>query len=153
MAHDSAISSLQVPECCRNKHSIGKPLSENTMEKAFFVAERLSAIALGVFAALTPPLFVPSFAFGVLLGLLGVGESVPNYSRAKSCSQGFLEQTTGIKLPDSLALASGFAVTAVHVDHHPEVFVPIVGISLGMWAGHTMRSSASLCYRKFAYRS
>jgi len=155
MANDVAIGLNEAISCCDHKHTVKEYSQAKIMEKAFYLAERLSAIALGVFAATAfPALFFPTFAFGVVLGLAIPGESSQHYGSLSSCSQGFLEQTMGVKLPDSVALAAGFAVTAVHIDHHPEVFARIAGVTVGMKVGQLARAGFDLCYRKVAsYRS
>lgn len=123
------------------------------MEKAFRDSEKICAIALGVLAALTEFwLFLPSFAVGALIGIFNHKESshAHHHSTEGGCSHGFIEQATGVKLPRSLALAAGFAVMSVHIDHHASVFVPIVGVTLGIWAGNAVEPSLSLGFRKFA---
>lgn len=155
MAYDAAISLDQPVSCCGHKHSAKEHSQETMAEKVFYLAERLSAVALGVFsAAVFPVFFFPMFAFGTLLGLAIPGESAQRRGPVSSCSQGFLEQTLGVKLPDSVALAAGFAVTAVHIDHHPDVFARIAGVTVGMKTGQLVRAGFDLCYRKIAaYRS
>jgi hypothetical protein len=52
-----------------------------------------------------------------------------------SCTQGFIEQLTKVKLPPLASLIANLAVTWCHIHCHPRFFVPIVGGSLGAWAG------------------
>jgi hypothetical protein len=151
MSHDFvAVGAGEVAGCCGHKHAVREVNREKISDKIFYLAERLSAIALGIFAAVEfPELFVPTFVFGMILGLAIPGNSVSHHGAITSCSQGFLEQTLGVKLPDSVALLAGFGVTAVHIDHHPEVFARIAGVTVGMKAGQMVRAGIDLCYRKF----
>ena len=128
---------------------------ETSSDKAFRLIERVSAIGLGVIAALTEFwLFVPSFIVGGLIGVFSYKEPDHVHSHKDgSCSIGFFEQITGVKLPRSLGLAAGIAVTAAHIDHHASVFVPIVGVTLGIWAGKALASSLNLSYKKIVVQS
>lgn len=142
--------------CCKQSQGpFLSPSMENKMEEAFRIVEKISAVALGALAALTAFwLFLPSFVVGALIGVVGHKTSTISHSHhhkvESSCSHGFIEQTTGVKLPQSLALAAGVAVMAVHIDHHASVFVPIVGVTLGIWTGNLAAPSLSFCMRKFA---
>jgi hypothetical protein len=115
----------------------------------FYLLEKVSAIALGCFAAkASVHLFLGYFLIGTAIGLYqyfytNVADRIAK-TRTPSCSQGLLEQLTGAKLPSVISLATNLAVTGYHVQHHSVIFVPIVGVSLGAWAGQT----AGDLYRK-----
>lgn len=136
-------------------------LREDRMEKAFRIAEKVCAIALGVLAAVTSYwLFLPAFAVGTLVGIATYKKPDHHHghhhhdhkhshkAEGGSCSHGFIEQTTGVEVPRSIALMAGFAVMAVHIDHHAPVFVPIVGVTLGLWAGKLAAPTVNLCFKK-----
>jgi hypothetical protein len=123
--------------CCSG-HTYSPPLND----KLFYLLEKVSAVALGCFAAkMSMNLFLGYFLIGTAIGLYqyfytDVAERISK-TRTSSCSQGLLEQLTGAKLPPLVSLAANLAVTWYHVQHHSVVFVPIVGVSLGAWAGQT----------------
>lgn len=132
---------------CGSSHSTAHIHSsfshENKEDKtgaAFRVVEKVCALVIGVFAAITEFwLFLPSFVFGAIIGAVTYKPLSPSSHQHPegTCSVGFIEQTTGVKLPRSIALAAGFAVMVAHIDHHATVFVPIVGVTLGLLAGKT----------------
>lgn len=140
-----------ITACGHKSFSLHK---EDKMEKAFRIVEKVSVIALGVLAALTSSfLFIPTFALGTLIGMATYKESKHSHHQHKnsdSCGHGFIEEKTGVKLPESIALIAGFAAMAVHIDHHPVVFVPTVGITLGIWVGNLAAPTVNLAFRKFA---
>jgi len=107
--------------------------------KTMYVLEKISAVALGALSFyINWPLFVQFFAAGVAIGIYsGIKEQNKGGAvrPSASCTQGLLEQLTGVRLPAPVGLAVNVAVTVCHLDHHAKVFVPIVGISLGAWAG------------------
>lgn len=142
-----------IPTFCHEVKKVLSPIHhEDRMEKALRLAEKLSAVALGVLAAHACFwLFLPSFAAGIIIGVYTSQNTSSRHHHHPegTCSHAFIEQTTGVKLPDSLALLAGFAVTAVHIDHHASVFVPIVGLTLGIWAGNLSAPKLSHCMRKF----
>jgi len=123
--------------CCSG-HTYAPPLND----RLFYLLEKVSAIALGFFAAkVSMHLFLGYFMIGAAIGLYqyfytDVADRIAK-TRTSSCSQGLLEQLTGAKLPPLASLAANLAVTWYHVQHHSVIFVPIVGVSLGAWAGQT----------------
>lgn len=128
---------------------ISKLFNERNMDKAFRFVEKVSVVALGIFAAVTAPeLFIPTFAIGALIGIcvpIKASHRHHHHSVEGGCSHGFMEERLGVKLPDSLSLLAGAAVVAVHIDHHADVFVPIVGVTLGVWAGKLVVPSLNYC--------
>ncbi len=123
-----------------HSHCCAKPRAPISIsEKIFHLLEKVSAVAVGVFAAFASiELFLPLFLTGTAVGIYQslTAEHVHNETRkVSSCSQGFLEQLTGVKLPPLLSLGANLAVTWCHIDHHTTVFVPVVGLTLGAWAG------------------
>ncbi|HEV8052258.1 MAG TPA: hypothetical protein VGP47_07175 [Parachlamydiaceae bacterium] len=124
---------------------------ENPMDKALSIAKKVCAVALGVLAAYTAPwLFVPSFAFGAIVGVFTHKVPVHNshHHKGGGCSHGFIEDAAEVKLPETLSLIANAAVMAVHIDHHDNVFVPIVGLTLGIWAGNLAAPALNHCCRK-----
>jgi len=108
-------------------------------ERLFQILEKVSAVALGIFCAYASmELFIPFFLAGMAIGLYQHFSSTPEQkdaARISSCAQGFLEQLTGVKLPPLISLITNLAITWCHIDHHTTIFVPVVGVSLGAWAG------------------
>lgn len=141
--------------------------SHPKVKVTFVILEKVSLIALAVFAAyLSPKLFFPFFGAGILLGTYlywnkkitwpipgreckhDIEEGCENDSKetceheheSGGCSQGFLEQLTGVRLPPPLALGANIAITVCHIEHHSAVFAPIIGLNAGMWVGSLLGS-------------
>jgi hypothetical protein len=131
--------------------------TSKTAEKMWWALEKASAIALGIFSAYTNlKLFIPVFLLGISLGIYNYFEGINKHthsSSTSSCSQGFMEQLTGIKLPAPLSLIANIAITVCHIDHHDTVFVPIVAASIGAWTGQSLMQCGALLYREFTDQS
>lgn len=146
--HTATPSCGTVHGCCMDHHT-------HTTKKSSMlrVLECVSAVALGVFSAITNiKLFVPFFLVGMAIGVyqyLKEGKQAGNNAPVSACSQGFLEQLTGSRLPVVISLMANIAVTLCHIDHHSDVFVPIVALTLGTWVGKVGAECGSLIYRKF----
>lgn len=122
--------------------------------------EKISAIALAVFSALTNmPLFIPFFFAGVSVGIYNYIEEKYNDEKKHYCEEehkshhsssgcgGFLEQLTGVKLPAPLSLVANIGITICHIDHHDTIFVPIVALSVGTWAGQSACAGGDRLYQ------
>lgn len=139
--------------CCHALHGMDHHVADkpSKMDKIIRVLEKVCLVAIGIFTAMTSPeLFAVSFTIGLGIGIWNhekAKEEAPDQDHAL-CAHGFIEHLTGIKLPQPLGLAANVAILVAHIDHHAPVFVPIVGVSLGIWAGREMEHSASLCFRK-----
>lgn len=101
------------------------------------IIEKISAVALGIFAAYMDwELFVPFFFAGACIGVYSCPQNKtpcnPSFP-VSSCTNSLLEQLTGVKLPPIIALVINIAVTVCHIEHHTAIYVPIIGISLGAW--------------------
>lgn len=131
------------------------PKEKSTYDLLINVIEKISAIALGVFSAYVSwELFVPFFFVGVCIGVYSYTQdkaSCAHAGQASSCAHGLLEKLTGVKLPPLISLAANIAVTVCHIDHHATVFVPVIGISLGAWAGKTAAQYGDLAYKKIRH--
>lgn len=119
------------------------------------ILEKISLVALAAFAAYTSPkLFLPFFGVGVILGIyLHWDKKVKHHHNHEheeggGCSQGFLEQLTGVKLPPPLGLAANIGITICHIDHHGTVFVPLTGLNAGLWAGKLLGEYIPMSYRR-----
>ncbi len=137
------MSAVQPGSCCSHTHHAH---AQSTSDKLFYLLEKVSAVALGIFAAYANfQLFLPFFLIGTAVGLYQYfsGERAQAVKAGSSCSQGFLEQVTGVKLPPLLSFGANLAMTWCHIDHHTTIFVPIVGVSLGAWAGQSLAHLAS----------
>lgn len=132
-------------EKCMYKKKSGFDLFIRTLEK-------VSAVALGIFSAcMSLELFIPFFFFGMAIGVYTYfqNKDVCSHSHSvSSCAHGFLEQLTGVRLPAPFSLAANIAVMICHIDHHTAVFVPIVGVSLGSWAGESACHYGALILKK-----
>ncbi len=134
---------MTITSCSHNKISqnISNLKERSKIDLALNTIEKISAIALGVFSLYTRwQLFIPFFVFGVCLGAFTQvkGEAVHHVHHSSSCVRGQIEDLTGVKLPRILSTIAGVAVTVCHIDHHAEVFVPIIGTGLGNWMGKTV---------------
>lgn len=120
--------------------------------KGMRIIEKVSAIAMGIIAAMTDlKLFVPFFLVGCAIGFYQYATE-PEHRRhggiTSSCSQGFIEGLTGVKLPPLVSLVANIAVTVCHIDHHSDVFVPVVGVSIGAWVGKSAAHYGELLCKK-----
>jgi fatty acid desaturase len=114
---------------------------------------RVTAVALIAFAAYTEmTLFIPFFVGGVSVGIF------QHYFREKpegklsqiaSCAHGFLEQTTGVQLPEEVSVICGGYLAYHHIEHHPESDVPVAAIIAGAWLVDLM-AKTSLCKPRVA---
>lgn len=143
-------AAAQSAPCCGHHHEEHHCVPKKKMT-VMEVLEKISAVALIIFAAYVNPVLFIGFA------LLGLGVGIYNYcvstkqhkhDGASACSQGFLEHLIGVKLPAPISLAANLAITACHIDHHSEIFVPIVGLTAGAWLGQNAMHYGSLLYRK-----
>lgn len=103
------------------------------------LAEQASVAGLAALAAYTNfSLFAPFLLLGTAIGIhqhrYGEQEAVNNRNGV-SCSQGFLEQLTRVKLPPLASLGVNLAITLCHLEHHSRIFVPIIGLSIGAQLG------------------
>ena len=111
------------------------------------IAEKISAIVLTIMAATTNiSLFVPFFLIGCAYGIYteSINPSAGNAcSPGGGCSQGFLEEITGVRLPKPVSLVANTAITFCHIEHHADVFVPLVGAISGIWIGKQCQKAAA----------
>lgn len=125
-----------------------------TFKKGMVILEKISLVALAIFAAtLIPKLFFSFCGAGVAVGTVLYWNNKAHCGEAGKgsigCSQGFMEQLTGVKLPPPLGLGVNVAILACHLDHHSTVFVPLVGLNFGMWIGKFAGENIPLWYHKF----
>jgi len=107
-------------------------------ENVMAIAEKISVLALGVLSAMADfKLFLPFFIAGLGYGIYSAvtNQNGASHQIGSACSQGFLEQITGIGLPRPVSLLANVAITACHIDHHSSVFVPVTALSFGAWIG------------------
>lgn len=103
----------------------------HTSDPFMATLNRLTSVALIAFSAYSNmQLFVPSFAFGMAVGIFQVyrDQHRGNSAVIPSCAHGFLEQTSGVKLPEILSLAIGAALYIHELEHHPEMGVLVGGL-------------------------
>lgn len=147
--HKSHSSGTHAPDCC------GHVKKKSKFQKIMDIADKVSAVALGIFAAyINWKLFVPFFFLGICIGsytYLQNKKSNQHPHSGTTCAQGFLEKLTGVQLPAPVSLAANIAVTVAHIDHHSNVFVPIVGVSLGAWAGDLTCHYGAIACKKFKH--
>lgn len=149
-----------IPQTCSSIsephfHTAGEERCQNRKSKfnmLIKIMEKISAIAIGIFSAYVNwKLFVSFFFAGVCIELynhIQGGASCDHPRPVSSCAHGLLEQQTGINLPPLISLAANVAITICHIDHHETVFVPITGISLGMWVEKTVSHCVNVAYKK-----
>lgn len=122
---------------------------ESMSDRVLYILEKVTAVALGVFCAYASmELFLPFFFVGMAVGLyqhISAQGEAGGPTGTASCSQGFLEQLTGVRLPRFVSLIANVGVTWCHIDHHTTIFVPIVGVSLGAWIGQATGRLGSSC--------
>lgn len=133
----------QVPQAshshsCNDSH---QPVVSSALGRLMMKA---AAVALGAFAAyLSWKLFLPASIIGAAVGFVhreGQNQVKPLQA---TCSQSTLEQLTGISLPGFISLIFGVFAMVEHMDHHPRVYVPIAGFTLGFGAGNYVRGFIS----------
>lgn len=151
MLTEGASKAQNTDTCCCESEPVKSASSFFDAEKTIQILEKVSAIAIGIFSAVVSPLlFSVSFTAGFILGMFSEKQSAaggtPGYAVA-SCSRGFMEGITGVRLPPVLSLAANAGVMAAHIEHHSMVFVPISGVILGMWAGKAAQPAADLLFR------
>jgi len=143
-------STVEGSQKCSHTHSI----DQNSCYKDFMcVLEKISLVALAVFAGYTnPKLFLSFFGGGVFLGIVThitkkheCGDK-HGHEDGGGCSQGFLEQLTGVRLPAPVGLAANVAITVCHIDHHQTIFIPLIGLNAGMWVGKLIAQAGQFAY-------
>lgn len=123
--------------CCDNIPHLH--LKTSTKDKIWQIVEKVSLLAIGVFAAITlPKIFAITFCASIILGLIDKSIEKTDHKHQATCSHSFLEQLTGVRLPAPLGFASNVAVLLAHMEHHAPVFVPLVGMTLGLWVGKSI---------------
>lgn len=130
-------------KACHHKE---KPAANFTI-----VIQKICAFAIGAFALYVNwKLFVPFFFVGVLIGIHAYNnnENFEHFHSLSACGHGAIEQWTGVKLPVFVTIIAIVAENICHIDHHARVFVPIVGVTIGAWAGKTASHYGDLIYKK-----
>src|SRR5262245_45598720 len=113
---------------CSAKMPICHDHTPTVSDKIMYVLEKISLAVFGIFAALKNiNLFLPYMTAGVGLGIYIFYRdgNVFHGMTPSGCSQGILEQVTGIRFPAPLALGFNVATLLCHIDHHASAFVPI----------------------------
>lgn len=137
---------------CETQHSFFK---NEKFLKVMVILEKISLCALAIFAAyISPKLFFPFMGGGIVLGAYlywdtHTEQDPEGIEDTGGCSQGFLEQLTGVKLPPPIGLGANLAITACHLEHHAAVFAPLIGLNFGMWVGKFLGESLPFYYRQF----
>ncbi|MGC2595958.1 MAG: hypothetical protein WA347_06735 [Rhabdochlamydiaceae bacterium] len=144
------VSVCHTRSCCEQQPTN----SEQKWTTLMHLLEKVSLVgltALSVYASLE--LFIPFFLIGVAIGIYQYSGEKNRSSQtniAPSCTQGVLEQITGVRLPAPVALAANVAITACHTVHHATVFVPIVALSVGVYVGKNATQCHSLRHRELS---
>lgn len=138
--------------CCQAKEACCPPKTsqDKNMDLFLNVLEKVSLVALSALSLYTSwQLFLPFFAAGAALGVYYHFQQGYKAARmAPSCTQGVLEQISGIKLPPAAALVANVAITAAHTLHHATVFVPLVAVSAGGYAGKAVCDLGAALHRQ-----
>lgn len=140
-------------DCCavKPKETSFYHKHKESIDKLVKLLEIVSAVALAAFAFYTSwQLFLPFFLVGAAIGVYGFYQNQKHNTKSNSasCSQGFLEQLTGVKLPRPVSILANVGVTVAHMSHHANVFVPMGAVIFGSWAGQRSCEYAQLAYRK-----
>lgn len=118
-------------------YSSPKSHCHHTEDPYIPLLKRVTAVALITLAAITDiNLFIPSFVGGVAVGIFQHfyrEKKCVESDQITSCAHGFLEQTTGVQLPEVISVIGGAALYYCHIEHHPEVCVPLSAIIGGIW--------------------
>jgi hypothetical protein len=134
-----------------NSHHVHQG-AKSKMDITMNILEKVSAVALGAFSLYTSwKLFTPFFAIGLAIGAYNYFQNrktCHHQAPGSACSQGFLEQLTGVKLPAPISLVANIAITVCHIDHHAIVFVPIIGLSMGAWVGKMSLECGAFAWNK-----
>ena len=135
--------------------------ADQRVKVAYHVLEKITLLALTVLAAYSSPkLFFPFFGVGIIIGTClywnkritwpcnqetschshNTKCAEKNQAATGGCSQGLMEQLTGVRLPPPLGLAASVAIMADHVvahhgHNHTNVFIPIIALNAGVWVG------------------
>lgn len=120
----------------RTEHAIATEHCHHIEEPHIDVIKKIAAVALIAFSAQTSfYLFMGSFAAGIAIGLYQrmLKEKCVDITPISSCVHSFLEQATGAKLPEVISLLGTAGLTAHHIEHCPEVGVPLSGLIAGIW--------------------
>ena len=138
-----------VAHCCRAKPSDSADSKSSTL---LFILEKVSLVALTVLSAYVSKfLFIPFFLIGTGIGIYKYLQERTGDQEGRmgpSCTQSILEQVTGIKMPAAIALVENVAITACHTWNHTTVFVPIVALSIGAYAGKSMMRCGNWVYKQ-----
>lgn len=137
MCHCVRSDSAPIP-CQQTFYTEDELACLNALEKVSMVA----LAALSLYACWE--LFIPFFLIGCAIGVYRQFEDCGTHN-APSCTQGILEQITGIKLPPPIGLISNVAITACHAFSHATIFAPIIGIYVGTCAGKTFSELQQSC--------
>ena len=127
----------------------------SSFDDAMYVLEKISFVALAIFTGymVPPELFFPFMGAGVLVGIYveynkPINDCDHCHGDAGGCSQGFLEQGSGVRLPAPIGLVANLALTAAHVEHLPDVFGPLIGFFAGMLIGKCLVHGLPMAYRR-----
>jgi len=123
--------SKSLPSCCHSSAA-----ADRDKFSYLRLAERVSTVALTVLAAYADlTLFIPFLFLGGAVGIyqnLNTKNLTAGRENGISCSQGFLEQLTRVKLPPLVSLGINLAITYSHITHHARTFVPIIALFSGV---------------------
>ena len=147
------MTSATTSSCC--SPAIAPPSYKPTLgEQLLDIALKVSVAALGILAAISSfQSFIATFAIGIALGVYQGWNQKPQAKVLASgnfCTQGFIEQATGVKLPSVAHLAINVGLTAEHlVGHHKsEIYSMLLGLYTGTWIGNEIAPALSLAFHK-----
>lgn len=133
------------PTCKSGKCETSSPghpcFSNPKVQMIMGILEKVTFVALTVLAFYMEPELTGYFAAGgFVIGLCMYWgtpppEDDPKKVKPIGCSQGFLEEMTGLRLPPPLGLAANIAIFYHHLEHCSEVFAPLVGLNFGYKLG------------------
>ena len=122
--------------CCPVTNPLSSPPPYTIKTLMIEVAEKVSMVALGVFAfVFQPELFTGAFAIGIIYGLSSNSSQESTCAEGSGCSQGLIERLTNVRLPKVVSLIIEVAISIMHMEHHSDILSPLHGFMIGAYCG------------------
>lgn len=132
------------PSCCSSPSKGAK----NIEFRNYKILESIYRVAIASFALFTQQvLFTYSFivGFGATIAyrswnaLHNLSEQ-PTEKNRPVCAQGYMEMLSNRRYPDWVNLTVTALFIAVHIEHIPRWYVPLSGITFGIWTADLISS-------------
>ncbi len=130
------------PPCCQSDPPPPPFYQNEKFKQAMNILEKICLVALVAFAFYSSPKLCAYFTAGgfvIGLGLTLSKKIQPQTQGSIGCSQGFLEQLTGVRLPPPIGLVANAAILVDHMRcHSSPIYVAITGFNFGLFLGHSV---------------